>query len=59
MGSPAAAAGLRAGDRLLRVGTRDITSASVARRLLDQRRTGPTFIVFERDSVVRGVLLGR
>ena len=58
-GSAAAAAGLRAGDRLVRVGTRDVTSATVARRLLDQRRTGPTFIVFERDSVVRGALLGR
>ena len=58
-GSAAASVGLRAGDRLLRVGARDITSATVARRLLDQRRTGPTFIVFERDSVVRGVLLER
>ena len=58
-GSAAASMGLRAGDRLLHVGTRDVTSATVARRLLNQRRTGPTFIVFERDSVVRGVLLGR
>ena len=58
-GSAAAAAGLRAGDRLVRVGTRDITSPTVARRLLDERRTGPTFIVFERDSMVRGVLLPR
>ena len=58
-GSAAAAAGLRAGDRLARVGTRDVTSTTVARRRLDQRRTGPTFIVFERDPVVRGVLLAR
>ena len=58
-GSAAAVAGLRAGDRLLRVDTRDVSSATVARRLLGQRRTDPTFIVFERDSVVRGVLLGR
>jgi S1-C subfamily serine protease len=58
-GSAAAVAGLRAGDRLLRVGTRDVTSTTVARRLLIQRRTEATFIVFERDSVVRGVLLAR
>jgi len=58
-GSPAAAAGLRGGDRLLRVGARDVTTAAVARRLLEQSRVGPTFIVFERDSVVRGVLLPR
>jgi S1-C subfamily serine protease len=58
-GSPAAAAGMRRGDRLLRVGTRDVTTAAAARRLLEQARAGSTFIVFERDSVVRGVLLPR
>ena len=58
-GSRAAAAGLRHGDRLLRVGARDVTTAAAARRVLDQSRTGPTFIVFERDSVVHGVLLPR
>ena len=52
-------AGLRRADRLLRVGARDVTTAAVARRLLEQSRVGPTFIVFERDSVVRGVLLPR
>lgn len=58
-GSPAAAAGLRRGDRLLRVGDRDVGSGAVVRRLLDRTRRGPTFIVFERDSVLRGVMLPR
>ena len=58
-GSPAAAAGLRAGDRLLRFGNRDVSSPAAARRLLGQTRDGPAFIVFERDSVLRGVLLPR
>ena len=58
-GSPAAAAGLRPGDRLLRIGDRDVRSAGVVRSLLVRPRQGLTFIVFERDSVVRGVLLPR
>jgi S1-C subfamily serine protease len=58
-GSPAATAGLRAGDRLLRVGSRDVGTAAAARRMLAGLRDGPTFIVFERDSVQRGVLLSR
>jgi serine protease Do len=58
-GSPAATAGLRAGDRLLRIGTRDIRGAVSARRLLDRLARGPTFIVFERDSTQQGVLLRR
>jgi S1-C subfamily serine protease len=56
-GSAAAAAGLRAGDRLLRVDGTPVASAADARRLLDGR-TPPRIIVFERDSVERGVLLG-
>lgn len=56
-GSPAAAAGLRAGDRLLRVGSRDVGSAVVAQRLLAGLRGVPTFVVFGRDSVLHGVLL--
>lgn len=58
-GSPAAAAGLRPGDRLLRVGDAPVTSSAVARRLLAGAAGAPTFIVFERDSVERGVLVPR
>ena len=58
-GSPADSAGLQAGDRLLRVGSRDVGNAALARRLLGSLRDGPTFIVFERDSVQHGVLLPR
>lgn len=57
--SAAYAAGVRAGDRLLRVGDATITTRARAQRLLDAKRDGPTFVVFERDSVERGVLLDR
>jgi serine protease Do len=59
-GSFAAAAGLRAGDRLLLVDGQVATSLSQTRRMLNGvRRTSPSFIVFERDSVQRGVLIPR
>jgi S1-C subfamily serine protease len=58
-GSAAAAAGVRASDRLLRVGNVAVTSAATAQRLLDGLRPTdrPSFVVFERDSIVHGVLL--
>lgn len=56
-GSVAAAAGLRTGDRLLRVGDASVASPVAAQRLLVAPRGGPLFIVFERDSVERGVLV--
>jgi S1-C subfamily serine protease len=59
-GSPAASAGLRAGDRLLRVGAAAVRTPADARRLLSAAGApgaAPTFVVFERDSVERGVLL--
>jgi hypothetical protein len=56
-GSAAAAAGMRPGDRLLRVGPTTVTSPAVAERLLAAAADRPTFIVFERDSVERGILV--
>lgn len=57
-GSAAAAAGLQAGDRLLRVGDTPVTSAAVAERLLAAAGgNAPTFVVFDRDAVERGALL--
>lgn len=66
-GSAAAAAGLRPGDRLLRVGEAPVTAPAAAERLLAAAgaATGaaagasPTLLVFERDSVERGVLVPR
>jgi S1-C subfamily serine protease len=59
-GSPAARAGLRAGDRLVRVGDTAVTSPADADRLLAQAAAspGPTLVVFERDDGEHGVLLG-
>ena len=58
--SPAARAGLRAGDRLVRVGETAVTSPADADRLLAQAAAsrGPTLVVFERDDGEHGVLLG-
>jgi membrane-associated protease RseP (regulator of RpoE activity) len=56
-GSAAAAAGLRPGDRLLRVGDAAAASAAAAERLLAGAATRGAFVVFERDSVERGVLV--
>ena len=60
-GSAAASAGLRAGDRLIRVGSTSVGSAAEARRLLDRLRINDStvFLVFVRDSVARGVLVRR
>ncbi len=59
-GSLAASAGLRAGDRLMLVNGRVVTSLSQVRRVLSGVRTAdPAFVVFERDSVQHGVLIGR
>lgn len=59
-GSAADAAGLRAGDRLLRVGDVAVRTPVEVRRLLTavgSPGAAPRFVVFERDSVERGVLL--
>ena len=60
-GSVAQRAGLRSGDRLLRVDGDDVTSAASASRLLAgaarSRAGAPVLVTFERDGVERGVLL--
>ena len=58
-GSSASQAGLKRGDRLLRVDGIAVTSAAAAQRLLERRRRADSaaFIVFRRDSVSRAVLL--
>jgi S1-C subfamily serine protease len=61
-GSAAARAGVRAGDRLLRVGGTLGRTPAPARRLLGALGSAPAFLVFERDvserdAVERGVLL--
>ena len=60
-GSLADRAGLRRGDRLLRVGRVPVTSAPSAQRALARLDVtdSATFVVFRRDSVSRGVLLRR
>jgi S1-C subfamily serine protease len=60
LGSAAAAAGLRAGDRLLRVGDVAVATAAQAARLLGAagaRPGAPTLLVVERGGVERGVLV--
>jgi membrane-associated protease RseP (regulator of RpoE activity) len=58
--SPAARAGLRAGDRLVRVGETPVTSPADADRLLAEAAAsrGPTLVVFDRDDGEHGVLFG-
>jgi S1-C subfamily serine protease len=58
-GSAARSAGLREGDRMLRLGDIAVTSRASAQRLLAAAGGKPTFIVFERDSVERGVFIPR
>jgi hypothetical protein len=56
-GSVGRAAGLRAGDRITRIGPSDVSSRSTAERLLRSASNRPTFILFERDSVEHGALV--
>jgi hypothetical protein len=60
-GSVAQRAGLRAGDRLLRVGNDAVSSAADASRLLGQASQAkdgtPVLVAFERDGVEHAVLL--
>jgi S1-C subfamily serine protease len=61
-GSIADSAGLRAGDRLVRVDGVEVESAAAAQRLLRAARAGERrtqFIVFDRESARRGVLIQR
>ena len=60
-GSAAANAGLRSGDRLIRVGSTSVRSMAEAQRLLDRLRSDDSvvFLVFVRDSVARGALVRR
>jgi S1-C subfamily serine protease len=58
-GSPADAAGLRAGDVIRRVGQAPAASVIAVRRLLALGGGDGTFLVIERDSVLRGVQLQR
>lgn len=56
-GSRAAAAGLRAGDRVLRVGQREPRGLEQVRRALDARAGSAVFVEFERDGHRRGIVL--
>ncbi|MEO6526375.1 MAG: PDZ domain-containing protein [Gemmatimonadaceae bacterium] len=56
-GSRAAAAGLRAGDYLVRVDDAAVTSPAAVQRVLARHADRPTLLVFVHDSVERGVLL--
>ena len=55
--SAAASVGLRAGDRLLRVGDAAVTSLAVAQRLLASAGDALTLVVYERDGTERAALL--
>lgn len=56
-GSRAAAAGLRAGDRVLRVGQREPRSPEQLRRALEDGPGRAAFVEFERGGRLRGVVL--
>lgn len=56
-GSRAAAAGLRAGDRIVRLGSRQPRSLDEIRRLLDARRAPAVFVEVERGARRWGTLL--
>jgi S1-C subfamily serine protease len=56
-GSRAAQAGLRAGDRLLRVGRLEPRTVDEAQRLLGRADREPLFLVYLRDGSERGVVL--
>ncbi|MEO8335354.1 MAG: PDZ domain-containing protein [bacterium] len=58
-GSPAEAAGLVAGDRLVRVDNRPVRSEADARRLLVSMSAAPTFVVFEHGGIQHGILIGQ
>lgn len=58
-GSAVHAAGLRAGDRLTRIGWTDVGSRGHAERLLRTAPAGPIFIAFDRDSIEYGALVRR
>ena len=58
-GSIAQRAGLRPGDRLIRIGDADVSSVERAERLLRAVAADPVFVVFERDSIQRGILISR
>ena len=55
-GSRAAAAGLRTGDRIVRVGTRHRPTRAAALRTLESTRV-PVYVVFRRDIWERGTFL--
>lgn len=50
-------AGLRSGDRLLRVAGTDTSNAVEVRRMFARKKNQPVFLTFERDSSQRGVFL--
>lgn len=56
-GSIARAAGLRPGDRLLRIGDSTVATVDEAERLLGRARATPVYIVVGRNDVERGILL--
>lgn len=58
-GSAADAAGVRAGDRVVRVGAAAVRTSDEVRRRLAAAPRGPLFVVVARDSVERGMLLAR
>ncbi|MBI4459122.1 MAG: PDZ domain-containing protein [Acidobacteria bacterium] len=55
--SRVAQAGIRPGDRLLRVGQSQTANLSAIKRALSAAEREPTFIVFERGDRIQGVLL--
>ena len=56
---PLAVAGLRVGDRVVRVGGRDRVSAEQIRRTLQATDGPPVFVEYERDGHRRGALVVR
>jgi len=56
-GSRAAKAGLQEGDRLLRIGGKQLRSLALARRTLSQQRDKPVFIIIERGQRQLGVFV--
>ncbi len=58
-GSPAAAAGLQAGDRVVRLGSREPQDLDQVRRALEVRAGTAIFVEFERDGYRRGTLVSR
>jgi serine protease Do len=53
--SRAAAAGLRSGDRIVRIGNTPVSSPDAVRRLLAAQRDTPTFVLVDRSEKLAGI----